>query len=449
MKMNFGLDLTQSQKLSLTKELKQSLAILQMNSYELEKIICQEVSENPTLDMEKKDEIDWERYLTDLSENRCRNLNSRYDSAEDDRVYNPESYIEEKKNRYDYLKSQLAFFNLPKEIFRIACYIIRTLDKDGYFREDLLSAVRHIKATETDFLEALHTVQKLDPPGIGARDVAECMMIQLRERGIDDQILYRIITEDLTEIAGKKYAQVCKKYQLSEDKFRAYIDCIRSLNPRPAQNLSDEEAEYVFPDVIVEEEEGQLRIVVNEDAIPHLRISPFYKKMLKNSEEEETKSYIRERLNRSVFFLRALKQRRKTILEVAECIVKEQREFFFFGKAFLKPMKLSDVAEKLNCHESTVSRTVKGKYMLTTKGLYEFRFFFVNGIASEDGEPVSSRNIKERIREMIAGEDKQKPLSDQKISEALSRDAIAVSRRTVAKYREEEGIPSSTMRKEI
>lgn len=449
MKMNFGLDLVQTQKLNLTQELKQSLEILQMNRYELESLIYEEVNENPTLEAEKKDEIDWEKYLRDLSENTYRTAGSYYESVDDDQVSNPENYIAEKENLYDHLKNQLLLLDLKREVQKAAAYIIRTLDKDGYFREEMESAAKNANTGLKNLEEALAAVQSLEPAGIGARSLEECLLIQLRDQGSDDPVLHRMIREDLSGLAAKKYAFLCKKYAVDESCMKSYILKIRSLNPRPAAFLSEEDNAYVLPDVLVEKDEEHLTVRLNHESVPKLRINTFYEKLLKESEAKEARDYIKERLNRSLFLIRSVDQRKNTILRVAEEIVEMQRDFFLLGKGHLRSMVLRDIAEKTGFHESTISRTVNGKYMLTPMGLFEFRFFFTSGVSGDDGEIVSNRNIKERIRQLIEKEDKRRPLSDQRICNMLCSEGIHISRRTVAKYREEEGLLSSSARKEI
>ncbi|MDO4719080.1 MAG: RNA polymerase factor sigma-54 [Peptostreptococcaceae bacterium] len=449
MKMNFGLDLVQSQKLNLTKELKQSLEILQMHRFELESLINEELNENPTLEAEKKDEIDWEKYLRDLSENSYRTARSYYESADDDFVSNPENYIAEKENLYDHLKNQLHLLDLSRDVQKAAFYIIRTLDKDGYFREEVESAARNANTSVEIFGKALSAVQSLEPAGIGARSVEECLLIQLSEQSCVDQTLRRMIKEDLALLAAKRYELLCRKYEVDEERMKMYMREIRSLNPRPAASLSEDENAYVLPDVFVEKDERDLTVRLNNDCVPKLKIDAFYKKLLQESEVKEARDYIKERLNRSLFLIRSVEQRKNTILRVAEEIVEMQRDFLLLGKGHLKSMVLRDIAEKTGFHESTISRAVNGKYMLTPMGLFEFRFFFTSGVSGGDGEMVSNRNIKERIRALIEEEDKKRPLSDQKICNILCSEGINISRRTVAKYREEEGILSSSGRREI
>lgn len=449
MKMSFGLDLVQTQKLNLTQELKQSLEILQMNRYELETLIYEEVSENPTLEAEKKDEIDWEKYLKDLRDNTYRVSGSYYESKEDDNSSNPENFIPEKENLYDFLKNQLSFCDVSKEVLCGACYIIRTLDKDGYFREDLSSAAQNAGVSQGTIAKALSIVQSLDPSGVGARSVQECMLIQLEERGITDERLKSMIRDDIQMLGSRKYVDLCKKYGIDNETLKKYIEIIRSLEPRPAREFSEQDSEFVLPDIIVEKQENQFIVRLNYDTVPNLRINNFYKKMLKENQESGTKDYIKEKLNRSLFLMRSVEQRRNTILKVAKEIVEEQKDFFYYGKGHMKSMILRDIAEKTGFHESTISRTVNGKYMMTPRGIFEFKYFFSSGVSGEDGELVSNRNIKERIKELTESENKKKPLSDQKICNILNAEGINISRRTVAKYREDAGILSSGSRKEI
>lgn len=449
MKMSFGLELNQTQKMILTTELKQSLEVLQMNRFELEKLINEEINENPTIEATKKDEIDWEKYIKDMSENTYKISKSLYEVQDEDSEHNPENFIKEKINMYDYLQGQLRLLKISGHVFKGACYIIRTLDKDGYFKEPLESASINAEISLKDMKKALKAVQSLEPSGIGSRSIEECLIIQLRENEKHDEILENIIKNDLGLIGNKKYKELCKKYSITEDTLRRYIGEIRSLEPRPARALDNEDSKYVFPDVVVEKANTGFIVRSNDDSLPKLTINNFYQSMIKNKEAGEAKEYIKDKLQKSLLLIKNIEQRKNTILKVAQEIVDSQHEFFEKGKGSIKPMILKDIAERTGYHESTISRTVNGKYMLTPYGLFEFRYFFGSGLMDDSGEMISNLNVKDKIKALTDKENKKKPLSDQKICDLLNKEGINISRRTVAKYREELQIPSSSSRKEI
>ena len=448
MKMSFGLEINQSQKMILTKELKQSLEILQMNRFEIEELIVRETNENPTLEVEKKDEIDWEKYLKNLRDSSYK-VYSNFFEIPDDEDSNAENYLKNNVNMYDYLSQQLRLMSLDSKVFAAGCYIIRTLNKDGYFKEDIRNACRNVGVAEEVFAEALEVVQSLEPSGIAARNISECLLLQIKDKGISDKVLENIIIEDIEMVGAHKYKELCKKYSIPSERLKAYIDYIKTLDPRPARQLASDENQYVLPDVVVERKSHGFEVRLNNDSLPSLKISSFYEKMLKDSIEKETKDYIKEKLQSSLMLIKNIEQRKNTVLKVAKGIVEEQEEFFLYGKNHIKPMILRDIAEKTGFHEPTISRTVNGKYMLTPKGLFEFKYFFSSGVKDCDGDMVSNINIKNELKDIIDKENKKKPLSDQKICDILNLKGINISRRTVAKYREELNIPGSSIRKEI
>lgn len=449
MKINFGLNLNQTQKMVLTKELKQSLEILHMNRYEIENLIHEEISENPTLESAKKNEIDWEAYLRDLKNNSYKTSSSFYELPQDDN-YNPENFLKQKPNLYDYLRAQLSELKIDKRSFLICCYIIRTLDKDGYFKESIESAAANLKVSTGSIRKSLHIVQSLEPSGVGASSLSESLVLQLNDKDFWDEKLTRIIYDDLELIGSRKYKELCKKYSISESKLKEYIDIIRSLEPRPARMFSYDDNYYILPDVIVEQTDAGFTARLNNESTPNLRISDFYSSMIKNPNlDAATKEYIKDKLQRSIALIKNIEQRQNTVLKVAQEIVNSQQDFFVYGKSYIKPMILKEIADRTGYHESTISRTVNGKYMLTNQGLYEFRYFFGSGVMDSEGDMVSNLNVKEKIIGFIENENKNKPLSDQRICDLLISEGINISRRTVAKYREELGIRSSSGRKEI
>lgn len=289
----------------------------------------------------------------------------------------------------------------------------------------------------------------MEPSGVGARSLSECLMIQMASLGIYNEILEEIVTKDLNLIANNKYKEISKKYNMSLQKCVELINIIKTLDPKPGRTCSVEKSVYIQPDVTVEKIDDEFIVYLNEKDSYQIRINSYYKDILKNSQSDESaKEFIKERLNSATGLMKNIESRKTTVLKIAEEIVKAQDEFLRKGTKYIKPLKMKDIAEKLEFHESTISRGVNGKYMLTPFGVYEFRYFFSSAIETENNEMASSTSIKKIIKETIKDENKKKPLSDDHISKLLKEKGINVARRTVAKYREELGIPSSSKRKE-
>ncbi|KXZ40261.1 RNA polymerase, sigma 54 subunit, RpoN/SigL [Alkalithermobacter thermoalcaliphilus JW-YL-7 = DSM 7308] len=437
MEMRFNLDIRQTQKLVLTKQLKQSLEILTMTTSELEEKIIKENEENPVITVEKNENIDWLRYIQKNKKDIIQNEISE--------TINLENMIKYQMTLYDYLKDQVRYINLDKKDKKIIHYIIDSIDEDGYLRVDIKDIQKDLRIDEKTLLKNLKVVQTLEPSGVGARNLKECLLIQLKELRNNEDIIENIIKEDLDLLAKKKYKDLCRKYKIKEEKLFDICKIIKNLEPKPGRKFSSYTNNYIQPDVIVEKVGSDLLVYINDKHIPTITINKFYEEILKNTKDENAKEYIKEKLNRAVTLIKNIENRKNTILKISEEIVNIQKEFFTKGKRYLKPMILKDIANKLNIHESTVSRAVNGKYILTPYGLFELKYFFSSGL----NEAIASTSIKDMIKEIIDSENKQKPYSDQQIVDILKNKNINVSRRTVAKYREEMGILSSSRRKSL
>ncbi|SHJ84054.1 RNA polymerase factor sigma-54 [Tepidibacter formicigenes] len=445
MKMNFGLELNQSQKLILTKQLKQSLDILNMNIYELEEVITKENEENPVIEVEKKEELDWEKYIEYLKNKR--NKDREYIQYQDE-DYNIENMIKYNISIYEYLKEQVNYYKIDKKNKEIVEYIIDCLDEDGYFRLDICEVSKQFGVSNETILKNLKIVQSLDPCGVGARNLEECLLIQIREKEINNNFLENIIKEDLKLLANKKYKDICKKYKIKLEECIKIVDIIKKLEPKPGRKYSSFKNNYIVPDVIVEKVGDKYEVYLNDTNIPGIKINKFYEEVLKNcKKDDEAKEYIKEKLNSAINLIRNIQNRKNTILKISKEILKHQIDFFENGNKYLKPLILKDIAESLDIHESTVSRGINGKYMLTPYGLFELKYFFSSGL--KDGEDIASTSIKNIIKEIINSEDKKKPYSDSRICSLLKEKDINISRRTVAKYRDELGISSSSKRKDF
>lgn len=451
--MNFKntLELNQSQKLILTTQLKQSLAILNMSRLEVEEEIRKESESNPLLEAERNDEgIDWEKYIKHME-----SVNIRQDKNDapysSENAVDFENMIRSTSNLYDYLIDELKYFKLTFEEKRICKYIIDSLDEDGYLRINDKEIYDALRVDASLFRRCLDIVQQLDPPGIGARNISECLILQLERRGISNNIVENIIMNDLELIGRNKLKDIAKKYKISIEKCKEAIEIIRHLDPKPGRACSNDKCVYVQPDVIVDKIDGKYIVHTNEKDVYNIKINDFYRNMMTDKDsDKEAKEFIKERLNSAATLIKNIESRKSTILRIAEAIIEEQQEFIQKGEKYIKPMKMKDIADKLEIHESTVSRGVNGKYMLTPFGLYEFKFFFNAALETDNSsEGASSAGIKRDIKDIIDGENKKKPLSDDTISKMLKEKGVSVARRTVAKYREEMGIPSSSRRKEF
>ena len=451
--MNFKntLELNQSQKLILTTQLKQSLAILNMSRLEVEEEIRKESESNPLLEAEKNEEgIDWEKYIKHME-----SVNIRQDKNDapysSENAVDFENMIRSTSNLYDYLIDELKYFKLTFEEKRICKYIIDSLDEDGYLRINDKEIYDELRVDASLFRRCLDIVQQLDPPGIGARNISECLILQLERMGISNNIVENIIMNDLELIGRNKLKDIAKKYKISIEKCKEAIEIIRHLDPKPGRACSNDKCVYVQPDVIVDKIDGKYIVHTNEKDVYNIKINDFYRNMMTDKDsDKEAKEFIKERLNSAATLIKNIESRKSTILRIAEAIIDEQQEFIQKGEKYIKPMKMKDIADKLEIHESTVSRGVNGKYMLTPFGLYEFKFFFNAALETDNSsEGASSAGIKRDIKDIIDGENKKKPLSDDAISKMLKEKGVSVARRTVAKYREEMGIPSSSRRKEF
>ncbi|MDM9883977.1 RNA polymerase factor sigma-54 [Clostridioides difficile] len=447
MNFNNSLELTQSQKLIMTTQLKQSLSILNMSKLELEEEIKREAENNPLVEVEKSGEINWEEYIKDMD--RSRRLDRTEISYNPDNEVNLENLVKYSSNLYEDLKFQISLYKLTDKELEVCEYIIDSLDEDGYLRTEEKVIVDTLKIDEELFEKCLISVQQLEPSGVGARSLSECLMIQMASLGIYNEILEEIVTKDLNLIANNKYKEISKKYNMSLQKCVELINIIKTLDPKPGRTCSVEKSVYIQPDVTVEKIDDEFIVYLNEKDSYQIRINSYYKDILKNSQSDESaKEFIKERLNSATGLMKNIESRKTTVLKIAEEIVKAQDEFLRKGTKYIKPLKMKDIAEKLEFHESTISRGVNGKYMLTPFGVYEFRYFFSSAIETENNEMASSTSIKKIIKETIKDENKKKPLSDDHISKLLKEKGINVARRTVAKYREELGIQSSSKRKE-
>lgn len=392
----------------------------------------------------EKQEIDWDTILNDED-------NYEFRLPRDKSVEVFERTEVAQTTLPEHLLTQLHMTNLSeKEIF-IGEYIIWNINEDGYLScsADLISENLDMSTEEVE--KVLHVIQHFDPVAIGARNLKECLLIQMTEKNPKNTVAITILKDHFEDFANKRFEKIAKKMEINLDDIRNAMEEITRLNPKPGEGYVIYHQNVVVPDLIVERENGDFRIVMNDWNIPHLRINNSYKKLLldKKKTPRETRDYIRRSLESARWLINSIHQRRATILRVMETIIDQQREFFEKGKDYLKPMILKDIADEIGMDISTISRVTNGKYVQTEFGVFELKYFFSERIKSDTGEDVSNKKIKSLIKEIIKNENSSKPLNDQKIAELLKEKGFNVARRTVAKYREQMMIPVSRLRRKI
>jgi len=464
-----GLSTRLSQRLILTPSLQQAIKLLPLTTLELAEVLEQEVMENPLLEevpqeqpsaeeiaqeeakTEREDilkEIDVEKFFEDYLDD---GDHRRTRSAEIPELPPIENTLTEQPDLYDHLMWQLHMSVSDEFTLEIGDAIIQNLDADGLLRASVDEIANLGPYPMEEVQKALTIIQGLDPAGVAARDLNECLRLQLRNLGLEGSPTDIMVRDHMKQLQSHQYPEIGRQMGLSPDEVSHHLEIIKRLDPKPGLKYSPDKSSYVIPDVFVVKEGDDYKIVLNDDGLPKLRISPTYRRMLDVKEVggEETRNYVKEKLRSALWLLKSVDQRQRTIYKVSESIIRHQRGFLDSGIAHLRPLVLRDVATDIGMHESTVSRVVANKYMHTPRGVYELRFFFHSGITSNMGEAISSVTIKDKIRKMIEAEDPFRPLSDSRIAELLGSDGLPLARRTVAKYREELRIPPSNLRKSV
>lgn len=333
---------------------------------------------------------------------------------------------------------------------RIASYLIGNLNESGYLDIPLHEAAENLGVPEEKVEHGLRLVQSLDPAGVGARELRECLTLQLKRMGEADPLVYRVVQDHLEDLAANRCQKVAAQLQVDPTMVQMIFDMIRLLDPKPGSQFHHDQPRFIIPDVTVERVEGEYVVLVNDQATPRLSINGYYEKLIRSrQEQDDAKQFIHDKLNAAMWLIRSLEQRRMTLYRVMEAVVQAQRDFFDHGLTRLRPLTLREIAERLDLHESTISRATNNKYVQTPRGIFELKYFFTSGVGMEDGGSASSESVKLMIKNLIEEEDKKKPLSDQILAEKLKKEGISISRRTVAKYREEIRIPSSAKRKRL
>jgi RNA polymerase sigma-54 factor len=488
-----------SQSLVMTPQLQQAIKLLQLSRMEMQELITKELVENPMLEeadglsdtpvgeesqgeasdnsklerqeaegmgaeesmqptaenkvVEGKAEFDWEEYIESFASSPSM-PNTR---EVPDELPNFENMVSNTTDLTSHLDWQVSMTNFTEEERKLASHIIGNLNEDGYFTGSLEEIVKELNFDLEDAEEVLKTMQQMDPLGVCARDLRECLLAQAKVRQPGNKLLKDLISNHLHDIENRNYPNIAKALGVPVEDVYGLTKLILELNPKPGREYaSSSDTQYITPDIYVYKVGDDYSIVLNEEGIPKLRVSGYYRNLLQQARAEakqkgvNSKEYIQEKLRSAVWLIKSINNRQKTIFRVMESIVKYQRDFFEQGVHALKPMVLREVANDIGVHESTISRVTTNKYVHTPVGIFELKYFFNSGISSgSGGVDVASESVKQKIKDLVTKEDPRRPLSDQKLVQLLGEQNIEIARRTVAKYRESLGILSSSRRKKL
>ena len=482
MAMEARLSLRQSQRVVMTPLLQQAIQLLQLSTLELQEVVNKELLENPLLEEVTPDTPETpadapvsadtppaptvEQLSTDpppTSERQTDELPFDFNAimsaagdedheerslvSQEDRDDLPfENIVRNQASLADHLEEQLRFASEDAAVRRIGTQVIGNLDEDGYLRAEIEEIAQRSGATAEEVAAVLQVVQGFDPAGVAARNVQECLLLQLRRDPLPDPVSVEIVETHFDDLSRRRYSDIARAMKLALDRIMESVEEIMALEPKPGRRFGGNDSRYIVPDVFVYKLGDEYTIVLNEDGIPRLRVNSLYRSLLRSS-GNDARQYVEQKLRSALWLIKSVDQRQRTLRKVTQSIVKFQREFLDRGLAHLRPLSLRDVGEDIGMHESTISRVTTNKYVETPQGLFELKFFFHSGIASGDGEMVSSVSVKKMIQDILAAEDAAKPQSDQEVAQALQKRGLTIARRTVAKYREELGILPSHQRR--
>jgi RNA polymerase sigma-54 factor len=479
-----------SQQLVITPQLQQAIKLLQLSRLELQNLIQHELLENPILeetpeetptkeeeevsvtepkallheqhDKEQKapevgskdgelkepTNFDWENYMGTYNSADTGTAGGS-DFGDEPPAY--ENLAPTGTSLQDHLLWQLHMANCPLEEFDIAEELVGNLDDDGYIKSDLNEIAQKTGVSLYQVENTLARIQELDPPGVGARSLKECLRIQIKPFDQREKtLLESLIDNHLEDLERKNYPAILKDLKISMERLRELAHVISTLEPKPGRPFGSERPQYIIPDVFVEKVGNEYIVFLNDDGLPKLQVSNFYRTALYKKEmPSNAKEYIQDKLRSALWLIRSIHQRQRTLYRVTTSIVKFQKDFLEHGVSALKPMVLRDIAEDINMHESTISRVTTNKFVQTPRGLFELKFFFNARVPSGNGDGLTSEAVKEEIRKLVTGEDPRKPLSDQIITDFLNKSNIQIARRTVAKYRELMGILPASRRRQV
>ena len=488
MRLGYDLTIEQQQKLVMTPELIQAIQILQFNTQELDSYIQEQLLTNPMLEQdnnpvnndstaedmplgmedvpektvqrEKEKELEssvmgsdeltsneWAEHIREREYDDISYMQGDY--SRDDNDYSFEQFATTELTLPEHLLSQLQLLEITPKQEMIGKYIIESLDQNGYMTLSVEDIAKVLNVSIEKTQRMLEVIQGFEPAGVAAKDLKECLLLQLDILGELDDIVQRVITDFLEDIAANKLAHIAKALNITVQRAQEISDLIRTLEPKPGRQFASQSVtRYVVPDVIVEKINGEYVVSVNETSTPRLMVSSYYEKVLRESNNDPSLTkFLSGRLNSAVWLIKSIEQRKQTIFNVVSAVVKYQQDFFDKGPKYLKTLNLKQIAEEVGIHESTVSRSINGKYLQSPRGVFEIKYFFSSGVESNQGEGIASESIKTMIKEIVASEDSKAPYSDQAIAELLEEKKVKISRRTVAKYRDELNILSSSKRK--
>ncbi|MBI1748171.1 MAG: RNA polymerase factor sigma-54 [Acidobacteria bacterium] len=465
------------QRLALTPSLLQKIELLTLSKLELEELINEELVNNPLLEdyteldqqeaanaanqqteekkpedgvlperpaLELDDSVDLQKFFNNYLDG---GFDARVEHEDNDKP-SFEMFLAQKSSLSEHLTEQLGLSEATEKIKQISAFLIGNLDEGGYLMMPLEELCESVQCPMEEAEAALQLVQSFDPIGVAARDLRECLLIQLKENGEDGTLAERLIADCLPLMGARKFKEICAKLNCKFEDIKEALDVIRHLTPRPGLKFNIRDTQYVQPEIYIVKVDNEYVIQLNDEGMPMLRLNPTYRAMLKrNTVTGEEKNFLREKFRSAVDLIRSVNQRRQTIYRVCECIVHRQGEFLEKGMQFLKPMLIKDVAEELGVHPSTISRVVTNKYIHTPQGVQELRKFFTSGIDRADGEKLSIVQVKYRLKQIIENENHKNPYADEEIVKILERESLTINRRTIAKYREQMGIAGSRERK--
>ncbi|MDP6592732.1 MAG: RNA polymerase factor sigma-54 [Candidatus Marinimicrobia bacterium] len=448
---------TLEQRQKLTPQHILQTVLLQLNTLDLESRIAEELEENPVLELseaeadeqeslsqdENGEELSWDEYLNSPDDFRIR---TKYDKSRERR----EMPLVDKPDPIERLLDQIRLLEISEKERKIAEEIAWNIDERGYLGTDISIIADRTSAAEEQVEQILHIVQRLDPPGIGCRDLMECLKIQLEN--VDNNVLaLRIVTEYFEDFANKRFERLQNELQCSKEELDEAMEIISGLNPKPGEGSPTSAADLIVPDIVIEEIDGELVVDINDGNLPELQLSPVYMRMLEggNGQDADVKKFVRQKAETARWFLQAVQQRQVTMMKVMKAIIERQRDFFNGDPSALKPMILKDIADDIGMDISTVSRVTRGKYVETPYGIYELKHFFSESLTTDSGEEVSTKLVKKQLRKIIEEEEKQAPYSDDKLADLMKGKGFPIARRTVAKYREQMKIPVARLRREL
>jgi RNA polymerase sigma-54 factor len=411
-------------------------------------LVDEDPEEGDLTDEDNQDEIDWDELLR---ENDYNFDSDNFAQEVDDREFREQAPTNG-RSLYEHLTEQLILLKLDEHERAIGEELIGDIDDDGYLQSSVGEIAFRMRVDEEDVERVLDRIKSLEPVGVGARNIRECLLIQLESQDRTEELVYRLVRDYFDELSHRHWQDIARETGISLKEVQDAADEIAHLEPKPGRLITGGDDEnYVIPDLVVDKIEGRYVVFVNDSNLPRLRISRAYQDIARNKKEfkGEAKEFIYNKLNSANWLIQAIEQRKQTMLKVMRYIVDKQHEFFEHGISRLKPLTLREVSEAIDMHESTISRVTNDKYCQTPRGVYQLKFFFSVGLASENGEDVSARGIKDKISKMIEDEDSARPLTDQEVVSRLKEDGIKIARRTVAKYRDQLGILPARMRKRV